>query len=321
MRRLLLLLLAVAGCDERGQEPPLTRGVTAEEHQGYFPISAGAPHALGVLAQDGSEINCTSCHAGTPTFETSLCRSCHLADTPSLVFVHALVVDPLPVDDALCLGCHLDGNRVPRPPEVDAGPVEPGVDAGPPPPEPPRITHEDWFPIGPESLHGNATYVARRADIDGPAVLENECRACHVSTVLEERAQVLCLECHLRDETDIEEAHGSAGSLADRELLFNSYDLATTPPRDPNIGCKECHAEVPINEAVRPVDDHEDAGGIKTDHHQATCTQCHQSKLPEPREWGIDFRASSCVCCHTAPTCTGASQDTCSGTASLVCPP
>ena len=68
---------------------------------------------------------------------------------------------------------------------------------------------------------------------------------------------------------------------------------------------------------LRP--DFEDAR-IKTDHHQATCTQCHQSKLPEPREWAIDFKASSCMCCHTAPTCTGDSQGTCSGTASLVCP-
>lgn len=274
-----LALVAADACAP--YEPPLTRGLTAKEHEEYFPIDTDDPHALEAASPDGAAISCTSCHDGTASFETAVCLRCHELDATPLVTAHFDVAGYEAVD-ASCLRCHPRGDTS----DVPGLDIR-GVD----------VHNELWFPIGPDSAHGGEAYAARIA----PG--ESSCSSCHVSA--EDRSQMLCLECHLRDEVPIAEAHGPDSPLGERRLLRTSFDLAND-----SKGCQECHAETPIHPAVRPVTNHAAAAGIETDHHRATCKECHQSRLPPPKEWAIDFRATSCIPCHV-PTCSVANPRDC----------
>lgn len=310
MRRVLLLFFAAVGCEE--QQAPLTRGLTAEEHEAYYPIGADAPHALGKASPDGQPLSCTSCHNGGETFATAFCFRCHQLDATPLTTVHGEVAGFQAVD-ASCLGCHPDGLRgnaqdVPDGPShseknfaIDAGDAHgPGPDGGP-----------------------DSAYVAR---LDRTPADDTQCTACHADLV--DRTLQLCLDCHLLDDVDIDEAHGPASPRGVAELLRTSYDLAVSPVRaaetraSDNRGCKECHAETPISPVVSPdVTLHnDDTVGIETNHHQATCKQCHRNKLAAPKAWAIDFQTSSCTCCHSAAACTATSQDACPGSGNLTCP-
>jgi hypothetical protein len=248
-----------AACDE----PPITLGLSAEEHEPYFPITAVSKHALGAASPDGQPISCDSCHKGRESFKEALCFSCHQFDAVPLTTVHGGIAGYEPVD-ASCLECHARG---------DVGTIE-GTG-----------THSElWFPIDPDDAHGGPAYLARVG-------AGSTCTACHAS--VEDRSLPLCVECHLQDATPLVTAHA---------LLASSY-----AQRD--IACKECHAEIPINAAVRPVTKHDDEIFL-TDHHEARCADCHAARRPAPQEWGIDFATASCVRCHVE-ACTPDAQAAC----------
>lgn len=172
---LLVLAVAVAGC---AAEPPLSLGITAEEHQVYFPITAAAPHALGAASPNGQPISCEGCHGGTDSFRIALCISCHQLDAVPLVAVHSGVAGFEAVD-ASCLSCHPTGDR------GSAAGVE---------------NHSDlWFPIDPEDSHGGPAYLAR------VEAGESSCTACHAS--VEDRSIPLCAGCHAADTIPLATAH------------------------------------------------------------------------------------------------------------------
>ncbi len=319
-----LAAVAVVAAACTVEQAPLTRGVSAAEHAAWYPINVDDIHALGKASPDGQPLSCTGCHAGTATFATSVCFDCHnLYATPidpvlfppraTLIEIHGEVAS-FRAADASCLACHPDGLRgdaqnVPAPPDGGVG----------------ADHNVDNFPIGPGAAHGSdatGPYVARLAVTPGD---DTTCTACHANN--EDRTQQLCLACHLLDDApqvgglNIDDAHGPSAPASFAQQLRTSYDLVRGNTGGDAGGCKECHAETPINAAVRSPatgqpgiigGTHALAVGIETNHNEAKCKQCHQSYLTAPKTWAIDFLTSSCTCCHVA-TCTGAVQDDCSG--------
>lgn len=263
MRSLLVIAVAVAvaaGCDD---EPPLTLGITAEEHQAYFPITAATPHALGAAAPNGLPISCEGCHAGTDSFRTALCVSCHQFDAVPLFVAHGAVAG-FEIVDASCLACHPTGDR------GEAAGVE---------------NHSElWFPIDADDAHGGPAYLAR------VEAGQSSCTACHAS--VEDRSLPLCAGCHAADTIPLATAH--QGVI--RTFINDS------------VKCKECHADTPINPAVRPVSLHDSI--FPVNHHAAKCTDCHSQHRAEPQPWAIEFGIALCTRCHIA-ACTPGNQGAC----------
>jgi hypothetical protein len=329
VKRLLLLVVAAVGCEEQA---PLTRGLTAEEHAAYYPINVGDVHALGKASPDGpAPLSCTSCHSGGETFATSFCLRCHVFDAvPAagsaavpgrpLAEVHAEVAS-FRAEDASCLACHPDGVRG-NAQDVPSGPAHSDVN----------------FPIDLGDAHGPDDGGPYALSVARTPAADTTCSACHASVELARRNEALCFECHALDTqvdggVDIGVAHGPLSPPPIAEQLRTSYELIRTgDAARTNVGCKECHAETPINPAVRSSPDagpglitpaHIAVAGIETNHHQATCWQCHQSRLPAPKEWAIDFQTSSCICCHEDLACTPDSPiNVCTGSVTPPqCPP
>lgn len=248
MGRLLLVAAAALGCDE---PPPLTLGIDVVEHESYFPINPAAPHAMGITAQNGQEISCDVCHAGTESFRDARCVICHQFDARPLANVHSAIAG-YESDDLACLGCHQNGLR------GDAVGVE--------------IHSELWFPITPDDTHGGPAFLRRVETLD------DTCSACHAS--VDDRSVTLCAECHAEDATPMETVHlAFAPSFANNSTackdchgetpisgfvhpLDNHYALF--PPDHHGARCQSCHQqkrrepkEWTINFAI------------------GTCTACH----------------------------------------------
>lgn len=244
---LLALPLALAGCEG---DPPLTLGITATEHEPYFPVAEGAPHALEAAAFDGP-ITCVSCHGGKDSFREFHCLRCHEHDATPLGTAHGAVAGYLP-QDVSCFSCHPTGQR-----EADNG----------------VATHSDqFFPIDPEDPHGGDLYDARiGAD-------QTSCSACHASET--DRSVVLCAECHASDAPSLFTAHQALSRSFVNESVACKECHAETPINpvmsplsahedifDPNhfgAECKDCHntfRAAPKEWAI--------------DFTAAVCTRCH----------------------------------------------
>lgn len=255
---LLFMLVAVVGCDGA---PSLSLGITTAEHDGYFPISGTAPHALGVVARTGLPISCEGCHGGTDSFRVALCIGCHQLDAVPLPVAHGGVAG-FELVDTSCLACHETGLRGS---EVGVG------------------DHSARrFPIDADDVHGGPAYLARIGT-------ESSCNACHPAA---NRFTPLCAECHAADTTP---------------LAITHQGVIRTFVND-SVKCKECHADTPINPAVRPVSNHDLL--FPVNHHAAKCTDCHSSHRPVPQAWAIDFAVALCTKCHIA-ACTQGNQGAC----------
>ena len=253
--------VAGVGCVD---DPPVTLGVTAQEHEAFFPISAGAKHALDVVAQDGKPISCDSCHAGTDSFKTALCVSCHSHDARPLAVVHAPVAG-FELKDATCLTCHPTGA---------IGDLI-GV-----------ASHSaQWFKIDVTDVHGGAAFRARV-----PAQ-STSCDSCHASA--EDRTQAQCVACHELDVVPLATAHAALppGSFeksnvsckqchADTPILAVMHPLsghdAIFSTNHHGATCKSCHQQARVD---RPwtIDF---ASGVCTQCHVAACNVGNQSACP-----------------------------------------
>jgi hypothetical protein len=212
----------LAGCTP-APGVPLTRGVSLDEHEAFFPIGDGAVHATGKDSVLGP-ISCDSCHAGTASFAQATCLNCHSQDTsPPVVRAHAGVAG-FAAEDSRCLSCHPTGAR--------------GGSYG-------EAEHSrDQFPIGVESAHGNAAYQARV-----PAGATS-CEACHAS--VDDRTVLLCAQCHAADDRPPEVIHQSFASSYEAEECIACH--AETPaytllqhtehvalPHSGVGACRTCH--------------------------------------------------------------------------------
>ena len=85
-------------------------GVTADAHA-WFPITAGARHAIGQTTMDGA-VACASCHATTAaSFKDFSCVSCHDHEQVLTDRLHTSVKD-YAFTNQKCLSCHPAGERV-----------------------------------------------------------------------------------------------------------------------------------------------------------------------------------------------------------------
>lgn len=141
----------------------------------------------------------------------------------------------------------------------------------------------EFFPIDAADAHGGPAYSARI----GAGL--NACSACHAS--VDDRTVTLCAQCHAADATPLADTHA--------QLQSSFVDNSTA--------CKECHSETPINPYMTPLTQHV---AIQTDHHAASCKDCHQVFAQPPKQWAIDFAQNNCVACHLAG-CTIANPAAC----------
>ena len=99
------------GCSGEGPgtKPPLT-AVTPATHT-WFPLGAGASHALGRVTSDGT-IACESCHpAAAESFKDIDCVSCHTHGQHVMGRVHTSVT-AYGYTSAQCYQCHPQGAKV-----------------------------------------------------------------------------------------------------------------------------------------------------------------------------------------------------------------
>lgn len=278
------VVVATTGCDPV-PSPPVTLGIDIAGHAAYFPIDAEAPHGLDKVSQDGTPISCDGCHGGNDTFKSAKCIACHQFDETPLGVVHGSVGGYLPFDTN-CFACHPDGLK--------------GGNFG-------NGDHSDlWFPIGEADVHGSPAYTAR---ID-TAAGDDQCTACHSDLL--DRTIVRCAECHTQDATPLEASHFDGLFAGNQGAVNRSTDGRLT---DSN-SCKECHGDdVPIsNPFMQPINAHIEPGvSIDAAHQQALCKECHTSRLEGEKAFALDFKVSSCTCCHAA-TCTPTDQTPCPGT-------
>jgi hypothetical protein len=130
-----------------------------------------------------------------------------------------------------------------------------------------------FFPIGASDAHGGSAYLARVTET------QTSCSACHADVV--DRSVVLCAECHAADEPTPTAAHSG---------LSRSFE-------DNSAACLACHAETPISSIMHPLANHT---AIEPYHHSAECRGCHQSNRDPPKDFAIDFKATSCIPCHSS---------------------
>ncbi len=260
-----LCAAVVAGCPEAPSPPPMTQGVTPEEHDPFFPIGPTDNHALersGGVGQDA--FSCASCHTGTATFAEFTCLNCHAATTAvenALDAKHASARGYLKAD-ASCYACHPRGSAafVPAEGEGEGEPFDHNADA---------------FPLP----HGNNVGCAdcHPGMFDTPPEYSTRCAGCHLS------------------------AENQAATNSGHALLADYYDgnnnetgcreCHATTPIDPAVRPFSNH-----NAVSGP------SGGFGTSHFQpASCKVCHTSVQDPPKEWAIDFLESTCTAaCHGA---------------------
>lgn len=246
---LLVLPLALAGCEG---DPPLTLGMTAAEHEVYFPIGPEATHALDKAAF-GGPIDCESCHAGKESFREFLCVSCHQNDEKPLGTVHGAVAGYLPQDVA-CFTCHPQGLR-----DAPDG----------------LATHsEQSFPINPDDAHGGDLYAAR------VAADQTECTACHASDT--DRAVVFCAECHAADLPPLATTHQALSRSFVNESTACKECHAETP-LNPMMSPLSAHDAVfdSGHHSAKCKDCHQTFRGPPKvwaiDFAAVTCTRCHDA--------------------------------------------
>jgi hypothetical protein len=255
----MFLVVAVA-CES---EPPLKLGITPQQHTPFFPITGKVPHALGVVSQNGTPIDCDACHAAAADFAVPLCQQCHAQDAVSLDRAHTGITGYVAQDDA-CYACHKDGTRGP---ELD-------VD-----------THSlTIFPILASDIHGNSAFRARAKISDKT----ESCLSCHTSN--DDRSTTSCLACHRADPEPLLAGHASLplafvpdddhckACHADIPIPSVVHPLANHAFFDPNhhqAVCNNCHTANRIDPQPWAIDfSKNDCTGCHT--HGSNCTPSNQ---------------------------------------------
>ena len=283
-RALLVLAgLSAASCVDGG---PITFGIGPAEHARYFPIAAGAVHALDTVAVDGA-IACASCHAAEETFAVFSCVSCHehrqggRDDDGSVGMdeIHA-GIPAYRYESSSCLGCHATGQAA----ELSRG------------------EHDRLFPIDPASPHGATT-----------------CSGCHIEPA--SRAVVTCTGCHQDVDGDGAGDHDAAPMAAAHgtEMVELGYAWDTA-------SCRSCHARAEVPGRLDEHDDAFPIGAgavhasyscadchtSRSERGALACTGCHEQRdggdahgegamlaaHDDGAVPGYQWEASACYACH-----------------------
>ena len=197
------------------------------------------------------------------------CDKCHDPAAPSYALAGGGVS---------CLGCHQDAAVTPRHASV----------AG--------FAWDDAHCIG---CHKDGTgglppnHDAQLFPITGTKHLGVACGQCHGPT--KAPADLTCIPCHVKTTMDAKHsaipASTTGGSPAGSGATRTSYQYLST-------ACVRCHADGQVN----PIAQHPSTdGGFNNQRHRPFCLTCHQaSRATGDKPWGADFKAFSCLDCHTS---------------------
>lgn len=274
-----IAVVVTPGCEEP-TPPPMTNGLTAAEHDAFFPIDANAAHALDRAVAGLGNINCASCHPPAATFETFGCLSCHAINSAAenqLDGAHASARG-YAKEDASCYACHPRGEATPQGGEGE------GEGEGEP------FDHNtDGFPLP----HGGGVGCAQcHADLGG------------------DYSTTLCWGCHQGDASpSIFEKHqpaAPAGASAQLGAIFDGDHSEDS--------CRECHSPATMIPATFHLTSH-DPTMFPTHALSPECKDCHRTRQAEPTDWAIDFTSTGCINttgCHSQePECSAANQGGC----------
>ncbi len=283
-------------------------GTAAVDHALFFPIAPGATH---------EKLACAACHGPTKAVTDLQCATCHgHHDQPAMDAAHAGLPNYAFASPA-CYGCHKDGGipSFDHPFPIDAASPHRGIGCatchGPT-----RAKADlqctachDHDRASTDAAHvGIANYAYSSPSCydchtDGRAGLPANhdaalfpvtgtkhatvgCSACHGAT--KKVADVTCVPCHAQPAMATKHAAIRAATGRLDRITYASYAWATA-------SCLRCHADGQVNRiASHPSVRH----GLTGEGHGPFCLACHRTSRGD-KAWAADFKAYSCLACHT----------------------